>query len=136
MTKQSKTSNITKHYGKWYIIFGALSIISFFFPMIYFTGEALYTAQLVHQKIAICSTVMAVIIMSIVAAVNKLVLRSRVWIIVIGLWLCLENFLTPIIVIAVTQILDELIFSPLCKYFKERYVINRQIDKREATKST
>ena len=73
---------------------------------------------------------MAVIIMSIVAAVNKIALRSRVWILLIGLWICLDNFMLPIIVIACTQIADEIIFTPLHNYFKTRLVINKQIDGR------
>lgn len=111
-------------------IFAVLSFLCFFAPPAFFVCQALLTSTLAVQKIALCSTVMAVIIMTIVAAVNKIVLRSRIWILLIGLWICLDNFMLPIIVIAITQIADETVFTPLHNYFKTRLVINKQIDGR------
>lgn len=45
----------------------------------------------------------------------------------IGLYLSLDFMLTPIIVVGACQILDELIFTPLHRYFKRHYEITAEI---------
>lgn len=56
---------------------------------------------------------------------------SPLIILMFGLYLVLDYFAPVLIVIGVTILLDELLVSPLHKFFKSRYVINKEIDKRE-----
>lgn len=76
-------------------------------------------------------TVFIVLIMTVVTLVQKVALRSRLWVILIGMYICLDNILTPLIIIACCQIVDELIVNPLAKAYKNRYIINKQIDRRQ-----
>lgn len=69
-------------------------------------------------------------ILSLVCLVNKYTLRCKHWLILIGLWLCLDKFLGTILVIAITQIVDELLVCPMKKYYGHKLSINKEIDKR------
>lgn len=124
LTKQTKKNK------RWYNLFTILSFMAFFGPITFYSAQALFTATLTTQKIALCSTVMIVVILTLVSLVNKTMMRSRIWIIVIALWACLDSFLQPLLIIAITQVVDELILTPLKKYFKARYIINKEIDRR------
>lgn len=128
--KKTTLTKPTKHYRTLKNVFSIFSIACFALTPIYFTIQALIQGTLAVEKIALVSTVLVVLILSAVSVVNKVALRSRMWILLIGLWMCLDNFITPLLFIAITQILDELVFSPLKAKYKHLYVINREIDKR------
>ena len=70
------------------------------------------------------------IIVSLINIVAKLHLRCIPWILLLGIYVCLENITTLLIIMAITTIIDELILVPLHKSFKNKYTINREIDKR------
>jgi hypothetical protein len=125
-----KASRITTKYRRRYWLFLITSIILNLGPLVYYGLRALLDAELIHQKITLCMTVFIVLILTAISLVNKIVLRSRLWIILIGIYICLEYILTPLILIAACQILDELIISPLKSRFKNDLNINKQIDAR------
>lgn len=75
-------------------------------------------------------TVLIVVILTIVSIVNKVAIKSRLWIVLIGIYVCLNYIMTPLIIIAVCQVIDELIVSPLKSSFKTKLTINKQIDGR------
>lgn len=56
---------------------------------------------------------------------------SPLIVLMFGLYLVLDYFTPVLITIGLTIMLDELVVSPLHKYFKSRYIINKEIDKRE-----
>ena len=60
----------------------------------------------------------------------KLHLRSAIWLLVLGVYICLQNIQTLLIMVAVCTILDEIVFTPLHKKYKNLYIINKEIDKR------
>lgn len=122
---------VTKKYKNLMVLFTIFSILCFVGPLIFFTGEAFLMGVGVASKVALSSSILAVVILSIIAAANKLVLRSRLWILLLGLFFCLESIIGVVITIAVCQILDELIFTPLKSYYKNLYTINKEIDKRQ-----
>ena len=74
-----------------------------------------------------CSVALIVTIINIVA---KLHLRCIPWILLLGIYLCLKNITTLLVLMAITTIIDELILMPLHKSFKSKYTINKEIDKR------
>lgn len=123
-------SQTTKNYRFGSVLFGVLSVLANVAPLAIYTVVGLMDATLVVEKVGLMATLMVVLIMSLVAWVNKTTMKSRIWILLLGLYFCLNNFITPLIIIAVCQISDEWILSPLHKYFHDRYVINREIDKR------
>lgn len=128
--KESKISKVTKKYKTGYIIFSILSVIAFAAPTLWYVIQAFLTTGITTEKVALAGSIMVVLIMSVVALVTKAAPRSRIWIILLGLIICLENIETALIWIASTQILDELVLCPAKKFFKDRMVINKQIDKR------
>lgn len=123
-------SDRTKKFRNLYWIFLILSILSNICPLAVYTIQALINADLVHEKVALTMTVFIVLILTIISLINKITLRSRLWIILIGIYLCLDYIMTPLIIIAICQIMDELIFSPLKKRYKNRLIINKEMDKR------
>lgn len=122
---------MTSKYRKLFWLFLVVSLLLNILPITVYTIKAVVEADLIHEKIGLTMTVFAVLIMTIVSFVNKVTLRSRLWIILIGIYICLNNILTPLIVIACSQILDELVVSPLKHSVKDKLVINKQIDRRD-----
>lgn len=121
---------MTNKYKKLYILFAILSLLCFMGPALFFTAQAFIAGTAVASKIALSSTVLIVVILSIVAAANKIAMRSRLWILLIGLFICLDSVIVIVLTIGICQILDELIFTPLKNYYKTKYTINKEIDKR------
>lgn len=122
-------SDPTKHYHRMDIFFSVLSWAIMIIPMAAFIIMGFITGPVV-SKVALGLTTIAAIIMLAIAALQKTKLRSPFWLIVIGLAFCLNEVYTMLIIMGVATIMDELIFSPLSKYYHSRYVINDQIDKR------
>lgn len=123
-------SKKTKRNGTLYLLFAFLSFALWFAPIATFTLIAILEGTLLYQKVSLAVTLFIVIIMTLVAVVNKVVMRSRLWIILIGVYICLHNIMTPLFVFAVCQIADELIVCPLKKRYKRKYQINKEIDGR------
>lgn len=121
---------MTKKYTRLSFLFGFLSFLAFFGPIAFFCVQALINSDLVTEKITITMSLLIIIILSLVAVVNKVAMRSRIWIFVIALYIVLDTLIVPFLVIACCQIADELIFTPLHKRYKTLKIINREIDKR------
>lgn len=122
--------NTTRKYRKLSFLFGTISVLLNIAPFTIYAFIALVDSALIYQKIALSMTVLVVAILSLVALVNKVAMKSRLWIILVGIYVCLGEIITPLIIIAVCQVLDELIISPLHKNFKNKKIINKEIDKR------
>lgn len=123
-------SETTKHYRLWYWVFFIFSILLNVSPLAGYAIKAMIESDLIYEKVTLVTTVFIVLIMTCVSLVNKVAMRSRLWVILIGLYFCLDYILTPLMIIAVCQIVDELIVSPLKHSFREKLVINKQIDRR------
>lgn len=125
-----KVSKTTKSYRRLAFLMGLLSFLCLVGPFAYYGIEALIGGALVYEKVALVGSVFVVLIMTVIAAVNKIALRSRIWILLFGVFLCLDHFLVPLIVVGACQIADELVFSPLRRHFASKASINIEIDKR------
>lgn len=125
-------SKQTKKNQVWYVILSILSVMLWLAPIGIFGFLAIMEGTLLFQKVSLAVTFFVTIIMTLVNLTTKMAMRSRLWILLIGLYICLQNIMTPIIVFAVCQILDELVVSPLKAYFKSKYRINKEIDGRLA----
>lgn len=111
--------------------FSLLSIILTWAPIIIYVTMAYQsvTANVV-DKITLTSLLTVGVIMSIVCLMNRYTLRCRTWLVLIGLWLCLDKILGCILVLAITQIVDELIVHPAANYYRHKLSINKEIDRR------
>lgn len=121
---------MTSKYKKAYLILTMISILLNLAPAIYYTVKTALSADLLYQKIALASSLFVVLVLSAVAIVNKITLKSRLWIVLITMYIVLESLITPIIIIGVCQVIDELIVAPWGKIYREKWIINREIDKR------
>lgn len=113
--------------------FWILAVMSFMLnvaPLAIYAINAVVAADLVYEKVALSMTVFIVLIMTLISMVNKIAFRSRLWIALIGIYVCIDSIMTPLIIIAVCQIIDELIISPLKKNQKNKLIINKEMDKR------
>ena len=110
-------TKLTRNYRFISILLVVCSILLNVAPLGTYAIIGLSEANLVTEKVALVSTVFVVLILSVIAWVNKTTMRSRIWVVILGLYFCLDNFLTPLIIIAITQVVDEWLISPLCKYY-------------------
>lgn len=123
-------SKETKKWSRLAIIFTILSFLLLIGPTTYYVILGFTSATLVIQKAALTATIALSIILTAFCAINKWVFRSKIWLIVLALFFVIDHFLVMILVFGITQITDELIISPLAKYFRNKVSINREIDKR------
>ena len=129
-------SDITKKYSRLYKLFLSLSIIITFAPLVAFAITGFVMGE-THQKFVLGATVVIAIILTVVNILFKFHLRSILWIIVLGIYFCLSNLpsviLALLLIIAITTIIDEFVFTPLYKKYKQKANINKEIDKRITT---
>lgn len=124
------TNSRTPHYRTMFWVFAILSFLLNVFPIGFYTVSALLGGGVIYEKVALTMMVLVVLIMSIIAWANKVVLRSKVWIIIIGLYFVLDHFAAAIIILGVCQILDEVLVSRIKAHYKNKLTISREIDLR------
>lgn len=120
----------TKHFHRLKIIAGFLSFVCLTGPFIYYFFKALVADVSITNKITFGFVALSAIIISVVNIMLKSHLRSPFWLMLLGFTLIFMQIKNIIVVMAITSLADELIFSPLYKYAREKYSINREIDKR------
>lgn len=124
-------STMTSKYKKLSILTFLLSTMCSLCPILIYVIKAFVDkdVQEVNKYTLgiMCSVALIVTIINIVA---KLHLRCIPWILLLGIYLCLKDITTLLVIMAITTIIDELILMPLHKSFKNKYTINKEIDKR------
>lgn len=82
-------------------------------------------------KVGVVGTVAVAAIITIFNILAKKSLRSPIWIILIGLFVAIKNWLMPLIIItAIATVLDEFVFEPLITKTQTELISNKAIDKR------
>lgn len=99
-------------------ITGILSVLLMFGPLVGFSIAALSSGALVEHKVTLCATVFIVLILSALAALRKVAMRSRIYVLLIGLYLALGYLLPALVVIGACQLIDEVVVSPLHDKYK------------------
>ena len=122
-------SKPTKTYKSKAIFFFVLSMLATVGPILVFVIWAFVTSE-THQKVVLSMTLIGAAILAALSLIQKLHLRSPVFLILIGLWFVLDKVMACIIVIALCTVLDELVFWPLYKSYSSKFKINKEIDKR------
>lgn len=121
--------NITKKYKAGYIIFSVLSVLILLTPLLVYTFIGLATAEVV-DKLVLSMTVVTAAILTLISLVTKHASRSAIFVVLLGLTVALNSIQECLVLIAIANILDELILTPLKVSFKNKYQINKEIDKR------
>lgn len=86
----------------------------------------------VKEKITLSFIGISALILGLLMLIAKCSLkRTLFWITMIGIYICLDKLSSVIITMAVCNILDEVIVSPIHKKFANDYKINKEIDKRQ-----
>lgn len=129
MTKITKRYRIKKNLTEF------LSILCTFFPILFFgiraviAGISIGEAASVDLTFLVIMTGMAVIL-TLIGIFRKYIFRSIPYFMILGIYFLLDSIVPLIITMAICTIADELIFSPLHSYYREKYSINKEIDKR------
>ena len=123
---------MTNKYKNIYKTFKILSWAVTILPLVVYFVIAFSKAEIVH-KLAIGSMLTIVLILTVINVIGKLQLRSPLFLLLIGIYIGLGQILTPLVITSCGVVLDEFIFTPLYKKYKQLYIINREIDKRNGT---
>lgn len=122
---------MTKKYKKRAKILSILSFIVLFVPLIVYVVMAFASGDItVSKKVVLGFSLIFALVLTVINALTKFRIRSTIWIVLLGIYYCLNNILPLLLMIAVGTITDEFILSPLQKKYKRLYEINNEIDKR------
>lgn len=119
----------TKKAKNKYIIFKTLSICLTFLPLMVYVVIAFVNGAPMEKFTMGCMVTLALIFVAL-NVIMKYNIRSTVWVLILGIYLCLDNITPLLIIMAVSTILDEFIVSKLAVKYKNQFVINKEIDKR------
>lgn len=122
-------SNFTKKVIRLRNLFLFLSIAITVFPMMFYVIKA-FAEGAVHEKLTLGIMATVAIIISIFSIWRKIVLRSTIWILLLGIYICMDYILPLILMVAIGTILDEMILTPLYKHYKAESIASKVIDKR------
>lgn len=126
---EDNTSEITKKYKRLAMLYGILSIAVTLLPVVYYVILG-FIEGTVQKKLSLGMAIMVALILTIVNIVFKRHIRSTIWIVVLGIYMCLKNILPLLLLVAIGTILDEFILTPLHRKYKQKALINKEIDKR------
>lgn len=121
---------MTKRYRITFFILSLFHFMINVLPVGVYLIKAYMESTLVGEKIVMSTTLLIVIMFTLISFINKVAFRCRIWILLIGLYICLDYIMTPIIIFAICQTTDELILSPLFKLYGNKLRISKEMDKR------
>lgn len=122
-------SRETRKYRTLSILFLSLSILVLVAPLAYYSIQGFIQGE-TTEKFTLGITFVIACILFTINIMFKFHIKSTIWIIVLGVYFCLDNILPLILIMAVGNILDEFVFTPLHKHYKNKATINKEIDKR------
>ena len=127
-------SDITKRYKKLSLIFFWLGVLLTFLPLIIFgiIGCANGTIDIVHKlRLGVCFAF--ALLLTVMGIKSKYNCRSITYILLFGCYFVVRDIKWVILVAGICCICDEFVCRPLHKYYHEKAVINKEIDKRTPT---
>lgn len=98
--------------------------------VVYVVMGIIAEGKAVYEKVTLISAVFIALVLLLFNIVMKKHLRSPIWIILIGIYVALENIMPLIIMIAASSIIDELFLDPFIKRTKVEVISNKTLDKR------
>ena len=119
----------TKKAKNKYIFFKTLSICLTFLPLVVYVIIAFVNGAPMEKFTMGCMVTLALIFVAL-NVIMKYNIRSTIWVLILGIYLCLDNITPLLIIMAVSTILDEFIVSKLAVKYKNQFVINKEIDRR------
>lgn len=128
----AKTSSFTKRTRFKYWTLKVLQNLLLFLPLMVYIAIALVNpGVIVVEKMVLLSSITVALILTGFNFVSKRNLRSPLWIVVLGLYFAIGQYLMPLIVIlAVVSLLDDVIFRPLIGHYRVKLIASKTIDER------
>ena len=120
---------MTKKYKKLYITCRVLSFVMVILPIIIYTILGFIQGTIGHKLVLGTCLLLSMMFVAL-NIITKHKIRSTIWIMLIGLYCACSNIIPLLIIIAVTTLVDEFVLEPLYKKYKNKYTINKEIDKR------
>lgn len=82
-------------------------------------------------KVSVVGSVTIALVLTLFNVIAQKRLRCPIWIILIGLYIAIKQWLLPLVIIlAVTSTLDDLLFTTLIAHYKAQLEANKAIDVR------
>lgn len=115
-------------------VFSIFHFLCLFGPLLYFVPYGYATGETV-EKIAMSFTLIASVILVVISVLVSVTARAGLhrcimWVLITGVLFTLQEIQVFIWVMAVTSILDELVFVKLKDHYKAALISNKEIDRR------
>lgn len=109
-----------------------LDFIILFLPVVIYVFIALCSGGVTTAgKVCVAGSVLIAFLLALFNALAQKRLRCPIWIILIGLYIAIREWLLPLIIIlAIVTVLDDLVLTPLISHYKAELEANKAIDKR------
>lgn len=112
--------------------FAVLSLISNILPVAFFAIQALLDGKIkTESKLTLSFTVVAAAIMLIINMIRKKKLRSPIYLIILGIYIAIEDLLPLLVTVCICTMLDDFLFEPMHSKYHRMYEMNKEIDRRE-----
>ena len=120
---------MTKKYKKKLNLVRLLSFTLTVLPVILYAILGFYNGS-IGEKVSLGICTLLAIMFVIINVMFKYHIRSTLWIMLIGIYICIDNIIPLLITMAASTIIDEFVLVPLIKKYKDKYIINKEIDLR------
>lgn len=84
----------------------------------------------IGEKVSLGICVILALIFVLINIMFKYHIRSTLWVLLIGIYVCIDNIIPLLIIMTATTIIDEFVLVPLINKYKNKYIINKEIDLR------
>ena len=127
-------SDRTKQCRNLKTVFGVLHFLCLFGPFLYFIPFGYITGETI-SKIGMSFTLIISLILAMISMITGTkaragLQRSIIWVLIAGILFCLQEVKMFIWIMAITSILDELVFTKIYDYYKAALISNKEIDRR------
>lgn len=124
-------SDVTKRYNKLRYVFFWLGILMTFLPLLVvgFIGCMNGTID-INQKLKLGVCFVTAIILTVMGVKSKFNCRSITYLLLFGCYFVVKDIKWVILLAGICCIADEFVCRPLHKYYREKAIINKEIDKR------
>ena len=98
-------------------------------PVIIYTIKGFMDGS-IGEKVSLGICVILALMFMLINVMFKYHIRSTLWVLLIGIYVCMDNIIPLLIIMATTTIIDEFVLVPLINKYKNKYIINKEIDLR------
>ena len=120
---------MTKKYKTKLNICRLLSFTITVLPVIIYTIKGFMDGS-IGEKVSLGICVILALMFMLINVMFKYHIRSTLWVLLIGIYVCIDNIIPLLIIMATTTIIDEFVLVPLINKYKNKYIINKEIDLR------